>query len=60
MEAERCGLHLCLIRQERTGGMFGKGYEEFFPVFADKSQHTRFIAPGGMVAVIVPLEIFSV
>ena len=27
--------------------MGGKGYEEFFPVFADKSQHTRFIASRG-------------
>ena len=27
--------------------MFGKGYEEFFPVFADKSQHTRLIASRG-------------
>ena len=25
--------------------MFGKGYEKFFLVFADESQHTRFVAP---------------
>ena len=44
MEAERCGLHLRLICQERAGGMFGKGGKKFFLVFPDKSEHTRFVS----------------